>query len=181
MPPSNKEQPDRKLVRVAQSIRDQLSCIARKRDTSLAQQLGRLTGIIHQLDRMRRKLNISMLRGWDASTIKLCGQVPQVLRDIHYYLGAAQREADACEIGVPSLRTMLDDLHQLRVEFGDVAYRPECEGLSVITDDIELKDVFLGPFEIRLEPDGLGRLPHRCPGIPRRSVQLVGHPPARLG
>lgn len=157
MPPSTKQHPERKLVRAAQSIRDQIRYVARKRAMSLAQQLSYLTGALHRLESVRRKINIALTRGWDAATNRLCRQIPDTLRDIAYYLDTCKREAEACHVGVPTLRTMLDDLHQLEAEFGGLQHRPECRGLAVFTDDIQLEDVWLGPFEIQLDPSDLGR------------------------
>lgn len=143
-------------MRMAQSLRDQLSNVARRRTMALAQQLGWLTGAMGQFESLRRKLNLALVRGWDAAAMRLGLQVPQTLQNIPYYMQAVQREANACEIGVPTLRGMLDDLLQLEAEFGEVDCRPECEGVAVTTDPIDLDDVYLGSFEIRLNPEQLG-------------------------
>ena len=91
-------------------------------------------------------------------------------------------------VSVPNLRHWLDELRQLEDEFSGLHLDFKKKTLSVTTDPIELEDVFLGPFAIRLFWDRLaGEANSQCFEIealqpnPAATNDEVTHPHVRNG
>ena len=154
-------------------IRSQLLCQERQRWRMVQSRFGCVEEHIQRIQAIRRKLALCESRGWYAAGKKLLSQVHVVDRDIPYYVQEAERSAQACELKVPSVAEIYRDLLQAEEEFDELRYYPEGNLLAVSTDAIELRDIYLGDFEVQLRIDGLAEMRH---GHTFRIVALDPHP-----
>ena len=166
---------ERQFIRTANAIRDQLLSYERERWRMAQGRFGCVEEQVLRLQAIRRKLAKCELRGWYAAGKKLLGQIRSVVRDIPYYMQEAERAAQACDLKIPTTLEIYRDLQQVEEEFDELRYYPEGNLLAVSTDPIELRDVFLGDFEIQLRIDGLAEMRH---GHVFRIVALDPHPAA---
>jgi hypothetical protein len=98
------------------------------------------------------RLDKAVRRGWQGAVRELRRQTRD---DFSYLIAACEAVRDAMDPGrdVPLRSSPADiyrDLLSLDDEFPEVSCVPQEKSLSVVTEPIELEDVYLGPFEIRL-------------------------------
>jgi hypothetical protein len=108
------------------------------------------------------RLELARSRGWSAGlehSAACLRQTADALADRLRGLGMAAGTL-AESRPEPNLREIVSDLETLETEFPKVVVDLHRKTLSVVTDDIVLKEVCLGPFEIRLDFD---RLQFSCP------------------
>lgn len=91
-------------------------------------------------------------RGWDTATEhvrrRLAGSLETMFHEFrHAMKQCAERTSAAVR---PSLGSVVDDLAALETEFDDVEFDLRAKELSVVTDAIELDELALGRFQIRL-------------------------------
>lgn len=93
---------------------------------------------------------------------------------------------DCCGAPIPSLRELLAELRQAEQEFGQLNYDRRSKVLTVMTDPIELEDVYLGEFEIQLPITSLSEAHtdemYRVVAVdphPAASDEAVTHPHVR--
>ena len=81
---------------------------------------------------------------------------------------------------IPTLREIYDDLAALQEEFEEVDCDFDAGTISVTTESITLHDIYLGPFQIRLDwRDLAGRSPYRVIALDPRPAAIneaVTHP-----
>ncbi len=163
------------LVRIASDIWDHLLMLKRSKQLQVQ---GRVTGLIEQMNRLvtiRRKLSLCEIRNWQAAGEKVLRQVEAALRDIPYHIQQAEQAVQACNIKVPSVTEVCQELIQADEEFDGLMYHSEGDLLAVTTEPIELNDVHLGEFEIQLHVHSLAEM--RYNSI-YRIVALDPHPAA---
>ena len=166
------------LVRIAHLIRRQLFALRLSRAASVLRQADHLLDNVGRLQTARRKLSICLDRNWGGASRKVLDQLESSVRDLPYYASQIQQACQGCDPKVPSVREVVEDLQQLRNEFGQVQFASKEQALAVVTDAIELEDVYLGEFEIRLHIDRLGE-PQR--GSVYSITALDPHPAASNG
>ena len=118
---------------------------------------GRLPGVICTLMTdclvIGRKLEECRTLGLHRAATRLGALLDTKQNQLRVELAAVPRTIPA-RPPVPSMRDIVNELHQVETEFGSWSYQGHC--LTVATDPIELEGVGLGPFEIRLDLSQMG-------------------------
>ncbi|MFW6061173.1 MAG: hypothetical protein ACOC93_00035 [Planctomycetota bacterium] len=165
----------RQRIRIAHAIRRQLRCQQRQRWRMLRGRLSAACEQLQQLETLRRRLAICESRDWQATGRRLAGDLRAVLRRAPYSLQDVQQAMYSCGGEIPPAAEIYRDLLQLEQEFGLLRYDADDHVLVATTDAIELREVYLGPFEIQLRLDGLAEWMH---GRIFRIVATDPHPAA---
>ena len=112
-------------------------------------------------DRLRTilwRLRKVEVRGWRAAARELREdldfQIPQLVRELESLQSALPRQAKASQIAPPS--QIMADLLALPEEFEEVAIDLQDRTVTVATEPITLKGVWLGPFDICLRWERIG-------------------------
>lgn len=140
------------LIRLAIAIREQLSprrCAVENTElpTSAWQQCDTLLGKLRRARRRGWHLAVGRLqRDLQGATQRLQGALSEIDR---------QLETSTAELRRASVSDICADLIALREEFDEVTFDRRGRTVSVTTEPITLEGVHLGPFEIRLDWDGL--------------------------
>ena len=146
---------DRLLFRIAGRICDAL----RSRDagfyTRLTREIEHLVSELSSLQDVQKQLELSVSRSWQAASMQLKRRVERITENLPYYVTEVDHAARSCQQKPPSLGEVFLDLKQSQEEFGELKYDREEKTLSVVTEPIELEDIYLGDFEIRLRIPGL--------------------------
>ena len=115
--------------------------------------LSRLTPRFDQLQRIMDHWTNCRRRNWNVAALamsqraqRLLGEIPVIANDIDRFIRRNDRV-------MPSHRDLVADLEQLELEFDEVRYKHGT--VCVVTDPIDLGDVYLGPFEVQLPFDAL--------------------------
>jgi len=154
----NYELTPRRLVHVAQQIREQLQALVRTRTRAVIQRTEPLNVAQANLMSLRRKLRVALARGWNTAADKLVRRIAQVVRDLPFQAQNITLAAETLRtVTVPSVRSLLEDLQQLREELDGMTYDPRSRVLAVTTEAITLEGVYLGPFEVQLHVNRLAR------------------------
>jgi hypothetical protein len=150
--------PRRKLVRLAEVIRQQLLLLQGSRYTEVMQ---RTHHVAESMDRLRRDsglLAICLSRNWYAAAGQVTERIAQNLGGLQYLAGEIERIADPSKVKPPAIRDILADLEQAQDEFESLKYVEDSDLLAVTTEDIELEGYYLGPFEIQLHIASLAEM-----------------------
>jgi hypothetical protein len=102
-----------------------------------------------------RRIRRAEMRGWHLAA-------HEVRKDLGYTLSTLEAELSAIRSQLPRLAStesvtlartgdIYQDLLELGKEFEEVHYNVRGHSLSVTTEPITLRDIYLGPFEIRLD------------------------------
>jgi len=180
----NKRFTPHQLVYVAQKIREQLQALVRTRTHVVIQRTETLYVTQARLKSLRRKLQVALGHGWDAAAGKLVERLAAVARDLPHHAQNLMQVIDARRaVTVPSVRCLVEDLRQVRDEFDGMTYDPKSHVLSVSTEPITLDGLYLGPFDVHLYVNRLGRdEPYSAYDIvaldphPATSNDVVTHP-----
>lgn len=141
---------DKQLVRIADSIREQLKLLQIARHRNVQQKIIKLNETQQRLAIVQRKLGHTLSRRWGITANKLVKGIPSILRDIPSAITELEHAVKKTTTRLPTTREVYKELRQLEREFGQYKYNDAAESLSVLTDPIELEDVYLGEFEICL-------------------------------
>jgi len=118
-------------------------------------------------------------KGWFGAAEKIKTRVNRNLCDFSYQLQQFKNLSDSEEIKLPKLVVIFADLNQIEDEFGELKFDLEEKTISVITDSIELDDIALGPFEIKLFVDQMSKL--YSSNAPYKVIALEPNPAATDG
>ena len=129
------------------------------------------------------RLGLATERNWTAAANIIQAQLLRNLVDMSYELQTAKIYLEKAPPKLPTFAELLAELDQLETEYGQFKFDPREKTLSVITESIELEDVPLGSFEIRLHLLRIGELykdsPYRIIALepnPAGSDSSVTHP-----
>jgi hypothetical protein len=122
---------------------------------------------------IRRQLGLATSRGWDAAAGKLIQAAEDAIRDVPYYAAEAETAIKRANPAAVQLGDIMGELEQAQSEFGHLKYTPQGPKLSIVTEPIELEDVYLGEFEIELD---LSRLAETRHGSTYSIIALDPHP-----
>ena len=142
---------DKQLVRIAETIRDQLRLVSINHYREIQRLIYTIVSHQEQLEMIRRGLDKSVSRNWTSATNKLNTNIERIVRDIPYAVNELERAAKHSHTKMPTPRLLYEDLKQVQEEFGRLQYNTEEQILSVFTDAIELEEIFLGDFEVQLQ------------------------------
>ncbi len=142
-----------------------------RRDRNLHEVLYRMTDRLEFLAGYARRISRCTDRGWHLAGQRLAEQLRSQLYDLTIDLAVCRDEANRPPQPPPTLASLYAEMQQAVREFGDIAYHPEENSVSVTTEPIVLEHVSLGPFEIRL------RLEHLGDGDYGRAIRIVALDP----
>jgi hypothetical protein len=163
------------LIRIANRIQESLMRIRNSRYIELLNQLTCLTDNLSDITKQSRRLRISVEHGWLSAAKECCEAVNRFGDDVSHYLSCFKQLSDKPAQEILKLSTLIEDLKQLQQEFGKMDFDKEDNTLSVITEPITLEDVYLGPFEIKLE---LNKIADLYKSAPYCCIALDPHPAA---
>jgi len=107
--------------------------------------------------------NAAVDKGWFKSAEKIRSRVSRNLCDFSHYLNQFKDIINSDETKPQKLSDIFADLMQIEDEFGELKFDLKEKTVSVITDPIELDELPLGPFEIRLFIDQMSKLYSESP------------------
>ena len=138
---------DRQLWKVADRIHDRLRSTPR-----WPKPLADLEFTWHCWEETSRRLRIAQSRNWSGAIEGLRDEVCDTLRELNRRcdIGRAAIEAVGREKRVSPVKDIFHDLMALRDEFPAIECHLREEAFSVVTEPIELDEIYLGEFEIRL-------------------------------
>ncbi len=120
---------DKKLVQIAEAIRQQLQQLRIHHYGKLDEQMQVLADNLVRLQSNQRKLDICRFHAWNAAATKMTGNIEATLRDLPCLAERIERSVRATKTQTPSLRDVYEEL----VQAGE-----ECEGLRYSVKDRSL-------------------------------------------
>ncbi len=144
--------------KIANTIRNQLLNFKNNKQRDVQ---NRINGLIEQMDKfvtIRRKLDLCVIRKWQAARKKVLRQIVSALQDIPFHTQQVQQSVNASTMNMPSVSDIYRELIQTQEEFGELNYYKESDLLAVTTEPIELDYVYLGEFEIQLHLPSLAAM-----------------------
>ena len=163
----------RKLIRLAEKIHNQLRFLQGSRFGEVIRRTGHLMENLEQLRHTSNLLAICLGRNWNAAAEQMTDRVVQNLRDLPYNSGEIERVIESSKLKLPAIQDILADLQQAQEEFEDLKYVEDDDLLVVTTEAIELEGYHLGEFEIRLQIGSLSEFKRH--GAIYRVVALDPH------
>lgn len=171
------------LVRTANRIQEGLMKLKNNRYLELMKQLISFAGQLQELTAESRKMGASLVHGWFSAADRCCSRTSRLLNDVSYSISQIQQLTEGPQKKTPKLSLLVEELDQVREEFGGINFDKAENTLSVVTDPIALEDVALGPFRIQLKLDKLSELykdrPYRVIALnpnPAATDEEVTHP-----
>jgi len=150
--------PDRSTLVLAQRIYKRIAQLREQPLSQIESWVDRIVSTLDNLRALQKRLRICRFRQWQAAAAHVQDQISWTLDQIPTEVAASINAIKQRRPNLPTLRQVLEDLDQLRQEFGEYDYDRKAHVLSVSTDPITLEGVYLGAFEIALD---LGRLTFR--------------------
>ena len=163
------------LVRTANSIQEALTKLNNCRHLELMRRLTSFAGQLQELTAESRKMGASFVHGWFSAAEQCCSRTSRLLNDISYSISQIQQLKEGPQKKTPKLSLLVEELDQVREEFGSIDFDKAENTVSVVTDPITLEDVALGPFRIQLE---LAKLSELYKDRPYRVIALNPNPAA---
>jgi len=162
----------RKLVKIADEIRSSLAELQQSRRHECIRKIKDSLEKLGQLNHNADMFESCLSRGW-VSAANMSGS--RVYSLLHEFTHTTLRTKDLLgERGeIPPLRFLVDELKQLRQEFGSFDF--EQHRLSVVTEPITLEGFYLGPFRIEMDISGLNDIYRQTPYF---VIALDPHPAA---
>jgi len=142
---------EKQLVKIAESVRDQLKLLQNHRYREIQRLTKTINSYYEQLEVIHRGLGKSINKNWRAATVKLTANIQRIIRDAPYAINELEHAIKISHTQMPTPRQLYEDLKQVQEEFGRLEYNAEEETLSFFTEPIELEEIFLGDFEIQLQ------------------------------
>ena len=171
------------LVRTANRIQEGLMKLKNSRYLELMKRLTSFVGQLQELTAESRKMGASLVHGWFSAADRCCSRTSRLLNDVSYSISQIQQFTEGSQKKTPKLSLLVEELDQVREEFGSIDFDKAENTLSIVTDPIALEDVALGPFRIQLKLDKLSELykdrPYRVIALnpnPAATDEEVTHP-----
>ncbi|MFC1675930.1 hypothetical protein ACFL3G_02565 [Planctomycetota bacterium] len=114
-------------------------------------------------------------KSWFRSAEKVRSRINRNLCDFSHHLNQFKDLVSSAETKQPKFADIFADLNQIEEEFGELKFDLKEKTVSIITDSIELDDIWLGPFEIRLFIDQMSKLYRDAP---YKAIALESNPAA---
>jgi hypothetical protein len=135
---------------------------------------------VQRLERQMELARHARCRGWTGATARVeesaRHEFTHLNRAVQQAIAEVTTQSPALQPTVqPTLRDLRDDLRQLDQEFEQIKLDLRNRTISVVTEQIELEDVFLGDFEIRLD---LRKLKEAADASAFNIIALDPHPSA---
>ena len=162
----------------ASIIRDQLLRASHDRIYRWAGQYRDMNHTLHTLADTNSMLRRACHLGYHGAAKRLISRVNRLTVHLRQELNGLP-VLDHPSQSIPTLGQLADELQQIQDEYGEWRYSRQSRVLSARTEPIELEDVYLGPFSIELELNGLSHFAGIQGGTgqhPFRVVALDPHP-----
>jgi hypothetical protein len=166
----------RRLWQVASAIRQRVLVLRNRRYVDLQCEMQNVISDLQDFGRVQRHLELCLNHGWWAAARSVADQAARLTRAVPFSCQQIERAVNARIPLIPSIREVLAELQEAEEEFSELRYYPENNCLAVVTEAIELENVYLGEFEIQLHIDRIGIPQDRAA---YRVVALDAHPAAR--
>jgi len=174
---------NKNLIRIANHIQDALVKLKAEQYQEGINQFASFTSQLQELNDNRNKLGKVVSCHWYASAQCFRSRISRSINDISYLLQKNKQLLDVSENNIPKLSVLVAELKQLQADCGDMDFDKDKNTISVVTEPIELDNIFLGPFKIRLELNKLSELhkdsPYYCIALepnPATTDESVTHP-----
>jgi len=165
-------QPVKLLLRAASKLRDAMHQAAHQ--DGFHDFLSGLEHCQRALREARRRVDMARQLRLTSVMTDLQTTVVTCVRDLYDSAADAARNLARPTPPAPSLRFLLEELRQIEADFGSLTIDWQAKAISAATEPITLKDVYLGPFEIRFFWERLTRtMDDFCFDV----VALDPHPP----
>jgi len=165
----------KKLIKIANRIRDALAGLQEKRLQDVLNCLASFSDRLIEISSESKKLGACIKHSWLAAAQECSSSISRYLDDLQYWIQRAKKSIEEPNAELPELSSLVEELEQLRQEFESVDFDKDENSLSAVTDPITLEDVYLGPFKIQLRVDKLSDLYTSCP---YSCIALDPHPAA---
>ncbi len=120
------------LVRIAHLIRQQLFALRLSGLASVLCQADHLFDNVGRLQGAGRRLSICLDRNWAGAGRKVLDQLESSVRGLPYHAGQIQQACEGCNLKIPSVREVVEDLQQLGEEFDRVQFSLKEQALAVV-------------------------------------------------
>jgi len=141
---------NQELWEAATKIRERLKTLRVSRYAELSTKLMSLLGSMERLRAFENRLRICTSRNWFHAAAEVTSSIANNFGWLTRDINLAQDIAGRLDTPIPSLGELTDELRQAEREFGQLCYDRKAQTLGATTEAIELEEVFLGEFEIRL-------------------------------
>jgi len=165
----------KKLIQIANIVQTALVNLHKSQYLQLLKQIRDLSSLLKRLSIEAKKLGFALSRDWSLAADRCSHALTSVLDELAYVSPRILQRSKDPRHDVPKLAFLVQELQQLQLEFGQIAFSKENKSISVTTESIALGDVYLGPFSIELQLDRLPELYHHSV---YRIVALEPHPAA---
>ena len=166
---------NKNMIRIANRIQDVLIKLRTEQYQEGINQLTSFTCQLKELNDNRGKLSKAVSYHWYASAQRFRSRMSRSINDISYILQRNKQLLDVPENNIPTLSVLVAELKQLQQDCGNIDFDRDKNTVSVVTDPIELDDIYLGPFKIELE---LNKLSELCKDSPYYCIALEPNPAA---
>jgi hypothetical protein len=139
---------DKSLIRLAGLIYEQYEPSPKASDKELLTLSFSVQA--EQLQELETRRKFCLERGWRVAEADVRSQMQDALNDFKYELETQIEKLKAERFSALSVVEIYRDLKALQQEFGGLEYCPKLKELSVVTEPIELEELYLGAFSIRL-------------------------------
>jgi hypothetical protein len=171
------------IVKTAIRIQEALVKLRNTRWLTLLNYLASLARYLKDLSLQSKKLGTSLNHSWFAAAQQCSIRISRSLDDLTYSLPGAKQFLRNRHKEIPKLSFLVEELKQLKQEFGNFEHEAPENAISVVTEPIELEGLYLGPFKIQLHLDKLKDLyrdsPYYCMALdphPAATSDDVTHP-----
>ena len=145
-------------VRMANEIRDTLIELQEQRLLETRNQSAKYCQQLSEMMSESGKFGKSLEHSWLNAAKTTSSRIDRLLNDMNYSIQQARQFTSRDEYTTPSLKSIFDELNQLQQEFDGVELNTKEYYISVNTEPITLDDIYLGPFEIKLDLEKLNSL-----------------------
>jgi len=145
----------RKKILLANKIRDQLILMERQRFESLARRLEHLLDSVEQFKSNYEKLKICLSKHWLSSAQQVALRNTRGGDAFYHDISDIRRHAENCVTTIPPVSEIYAELIQAEKEFDGFEIDETASAISVETDIIELENIYLGKFKIKLYVDSM--------------------------
>ena len=145
-------------IRIVNKIRDTLIEFQKQRLLEIQSKLAKYCQQLGEMTTEAGKFGKSLEHNWLNAAKKGSSRIGISLNDISYSIQRMKQFTDQHEQDIPTLACIYEELNQLQQEFDGVEFNAKEYYISVNTEPITLDDIYLGPFNIRLDLEKLNSL-----------------------
>lgn len=153
----------RYLIQVASQIQEAMVKLRNERYRHFLNGLTSFNGQMKELCKDSAKLGKALSHKWYAAAQRCKDRISRLLNDISYAAQTNKQLINMPEKPIPKLSVLVAELDQLQQDCGEIDYDRDENTITIVTDPINLEDVYLGPFKIELHLTKLAELYKESP------------------